>query len=714
MKRLLDNDLARVFSRELSWLAFNDRVLEEAADSTNPLLERLKFLSIVSSNLEEFFMVRVAQLYRKRADKRYAMRDEMPIEGLLTRIRDWVYDQKNRQARLFDEISYELSLSGLFIEREASDTAKKIFIERVLPYLTPITIGHKEDLPPIRGSQLYLLVRHKKSYSLLAIPPMVPRITIVKSKHVFLVDRLISIYRDLVFKKQKVEEIITFKISRDARIELDDETDDPLADIEEALRDRESGSIVRAEVDSVEMSESVRWLKDQLKVEDQRFYQLSLPLDLKAFMSVYSMKSFKKLKFAFPEPHRPLSLPAGLSTVRFFRALDKNDVLLHHPFTSFDPVVELVKNAASDPKVTRICQTLYRTSGNSPVLDALLLAAKNGKKVTVLVEIKARFDEANNVRWARVLKKAGAQVIFGTPEFKIHAKLTLVERKTVNGALKAYVHISTGNYHPRTARLYTDLGLLTTDLQYAQDARHLFDAIEAMDRADDYSPLQDPKLFAAGFKCWWNSPHRLMEKIIEWIDREAANARAGKPASIRAKMNGLVEHSVIEALYRASQAGVKIDLIVRGICCLRPGVKGLSENIRLRSIVDKYLEHSRVLLFENGGRLKVVLTSADWMPRNFFRRLEIGAPIRNPKIAKYLSETLWDAYNKDNLRARECAPDGHYRRVIPWGASNHRVQSELESMKIPEFPISPVEVTPKPPQAPSPASPSKAKGPDAS
>lgn len=712
MRRLVEFPDAAFFSRELSWLAFNDRVLEEAADPSNPLLERLRFLVIVSTNLEEFFMVRLAALFRQ--PDRAAERDGIPIGRLLERIRGWVYDQKQRQAQLFEDLRTELAKSGLKIELGASDLAREVFEERVLPHILPLRIPEGSALPPVKGGKLYMLALTGKTRALVEIPPAVGRLHIVKTKHVFLVDKLIQSYRELLFKNQEVKEIFCFKVSRDAEIEIDEDAEDPLAELEEGIKNRDQGAVVRLEVDSKSLTESVQWLQKQLQVSDDRLYQFSLPLDLKDFMRLPNMKSFKKLKFAYPEPKRPPQLPANLPGPQFFRALAANDLLLHHPFISFDPVVEMVRRAADDPKVKRICQTLYRTSGESPILEALKQAAQAGKQVTALVEIKARFDEANNIRWARALEKAGARVIYGTPEIKIHAKLTLIEREEGRGR-KGYVHISTGNYHPRTAKLYTDLGMITTQPAFVEDARTLFDTFEKMDESEDWDLLSDPEKFSKRFKTWVVAPAALHERIISWIHQETKNAREGKPSGIRAKMNGLVESRVIEALYQASQAGVRVDLIIRGMCRLRPGVPGLSENIRVRSLVDKYLEHSRVFIFENAGDRRIWLSSADWMPRNFFKRIELAVPVLNEAMKTWITDEFWETYIRDNVRARECTAEGEYVRVLPWGQSDVRAQFHFDATTMPDFGKTPVKAPRPSPAAPlpsaSPASPSQAEPP---
>jgi len=707
MKRLFEDPTAKFFSRELSWMAFNDRVLEEAGDPTNPLLERLKYLSIVSGNLEEFFMVRVAQLQRIQNSERNAtyLRDGFTASRLIEKIRVWAKDQKDRQAKLYEEIRAGLANLGLIIEDKASDLAKEIFEEKVAPFLAPIRIPEGGVLPAIQGRKIYLLGKHGTTFSLIPLPPELPRMLIVKTKHIFLVDRLISTYKNLALKTNHVEDIISFKVSRDAEIALDEDAEDLLKEVEEALEDRNNAPIVRVEIDSLAMSETAQWLKQQLGIEEEKFLQVSLPLDLKSFSMVYNIKRFKKMKFQFPEPARPKQLTKDLSSTKYFRILDKNDILLHHPYQSFDPVAELVRHASEDPKVTRICQTLYRTSRGSPILESLTNAAKKGKKVTVLVEIKARFDEANNIRWAKQLEKAGAIVVYGTPEIKVHAKLTYVERK-MGSKTRNYVHLSTGNYHPITAKLYTDIGLITSNFEDAQDAKALFDLMEEMENKSDYSLLNEPEKFTKAFKKWTVAPTRLREQIIEWIELEIQNAKSGKPSGIKAKMNGLVEEAVIQALYKASQAGVKIDLLVRGICCLRPGVPGLSDNIRVRSIVDKYLEHSRFFIFENGGDRKVYLSSADWMPRNFFRRIELAVPVKNPRLTTYIHDVIWATHSKDNVRSRECMYDGHYERIMNTGEVAVRSQFEFEKMEMPIFPVL-EESHPKASPAPSRESPLK-------
>jgi polyphosphate kinase len=686
VKKTFASQESRLFSRELSWLAFNDRVLEEAADPSNPLLERFRFLIIVSTNLEEFFMVRVAELFRLRS-RGVRSRDSFSMEDLFVRIRRWVFDQKNRQAQLFEELCGLLKEQGLAIEPVGpSPKAEELFVSKVLPELVPRRVLDHERLPHVKGGRMNLLARHSRSYSWIEIPERLPRF-FISEKSVFLVERLVSTYKQLLFKTD-VHEIISFKISRDAEIELDENSEDLLKDVEEGVQERDQGDVVRLEVDGYALSETVDWLGSQLGVGNDVVYRFNLPLDLRSFMPIYNMTGFQKLKFRYPRPHRPTSLPESVvdpeSCDRFFSTLQSEDILLHHPYSSFDPVVELVQCAAADPKVFRIGQTLYRTSGESPILEALVAAARAGKHVTALVEIKARFDEANNIRWARRLEAAGARVIYSTPRIKVHAKLTYVGRK-VGADEQGFVHVSTGNYHPRTAKFYTDLGLLSSRPEYVSEARSLFDRMELMDQEDDFSDLNDPTGFASRFQHFAVAPGLLHETILEQIEREKFHAAQGRPAWIRAKMNGLVEASTIEALYEASGVGVKIELLVRGVCCLRPGVPGLSENIEVRSIVDKYLEHSRVFLFGGGGNPRAWLSSADWMPRNFFKRIELAVPVLNQEIVSYLLDQYWKIHWGDNVKARRCNSNGVYERLLPLGEKNLRAQSEFELQLIPRF-----------------------------
>lgn len=688
MPRLVEKQNSRFFNRELSWISFNNRVLEEAADPSTPLLERIKFLAILSSNLEEFFRVRVAALHRKQLNKSKARtnRDGFEINHLLETIRHHVLEQKHRQAQIYEQIVLELSKNGIIIEQTPSELGLELFENKVLPHLIPTRVLPESPLPFLKGSTLYLLADHPNSFSFIEVPKSLPRFFITKSRHIHLIDHLITTYKDHIFKNTGVNDIFTFKISRDATIELNEETLDYVDEVEEGIKHRDVGDIVRLEVDSALLSEPVRWLQKQLHVPADRLYQISLPLDLKSLMPLAELKRGKKLRYHYPTPRRPASLGGELQRNKFFRTLELQDQLLHHPYSSFEPVIDLVRFAAEDRHVTRICQTLYRTSGKSPILEALITAAKSGKKVLALIEVKARFDEANNLKWARSLEKAGVQVVYGTPDIKIHAKLTYIERKgTKNSPPREYVHIGTGNYHPTTAKFYTDLGILSARPEYFSEARNLFNLFEQMDNNDDYSLISRSHEFASNFKHWVLAPANLQKEIINWIQTETDNAKKGLPAFIYAKMNGLVEHGVIEALYKASQAGVKIDLLVRGMCCLRPGVKGLSENIRLRSIVDKYLEHSRVFIFGNSGLPKVWISSADWMPRNLFRRVELAVPVIDPLIADYLLKTYWNIYAKDNVKARECMSDGRYIRKFELETESVRAQERFEQIEVPNF-----------------------------
>lgn len=692
MVRLVFNQKSRYFSRELSWLSFNDRVLEEAADLGTPLFERIKYLGIFSSNLEEFFRVRLAGLIRRQkvAEKHpgeLALRDGVEISELLKSIRTRATEQKSRQALVWDQIFMELGKIGIIIEQKPTPAGKKIFEEKILPLLQPINLKKKSDIPLLQGGQIHFLAVRGKKYSIIPFPEELPRFFVEENRHIHLVDTLMATNTDTLFPGESVDEIFAFKLSRDARMDLNEEYDDFIEALEEGLRHRKDGDIVRLEVDSPSATPGVHWLQKKLKVSDESLYQVSLPLDLKSLIPLSSLRGYNKHRYSFPAPRRSKALRSGLQPYAFFRAIENQDQLLHHPYTSYGCIADFVRHAAEDPKVIRVCQTLYRSSTDSSTLEALRQAAKKGKKVLVLVEAKARFDEKNNLKWARALEKAGATVILGTSDFKVHAKVTYIERlgKKPGDPNRHYVHVGTGNYHPGTAKFYTDLGILSSSSTYWRDAKKLFDLFESMHERDAFEELANPEKFSKQFKSWSVSPQQLRDRVIESIQKETEIARSGKPAFIKAKMNGLVEKSVIEALYEASQAGVQIDLIVRGMCCLRPGVVGLSENIRVRSIIDKYLEHSRLYAFGNGGRPKVWISSADWMPRNLFRRVEVAVPIRDPKIANYLLKTYWAIYESDNLKARECLPDGRYIRDFNLERNQIRAQFEFEKMPLPTF-----------------------------
>ncbi len=691
MPRLTDYKNSRYFSRELSWLSFNDRVLEEAADLSTPLLERIKYLAILSSNLEEFFMVRVAALVRliktPNIKKSKLWRDGYYVPDLLANIRLRAMEQKFRQAQVWEQFCLELARSGVYIEQKQSEHGKAIFEKEVLPLLKPIQVKKNAKIPLLRGGRIHFLARHKDHFSLIELPEELPRFFIHEEAHICLVDHLILAFQNSIFPQDEILEMFAFKISRDAEIDLAGDDDDFLEAFEEGLDDRNKGAVVRLEVDASSISPGVKWLEEKLEIHRDAVYQIDLPLDLKSLMPLSEIKTKKKFRYNYSKPRRPTSLKSGLKAHRFFKRIEENDQLLHHPFSSYDPIVDLLQFAAQDPKVKRICQTLYRSSKDSAALEALRQAAKNGKNVVALVEVKARFDERNNLKWARALEKAGAKVIYGTSDLKIHAKMTYIERdgRKAGDPSRHYVHVGTGNYHPITAKIYTDLGVMSSRKEYWKDAKKLFEYFELMDANEDYALLKEQS-FKDSFKNWVVAPAMLREKIIEWIGIEAENAKKGKPAYIRAKMNGLVEKSTIEALYAASAAGVKIDLLVRGMCCLRPGVPGLSENIRVRSIIDKYLEHSRVFIFENAGKPKVWISSADWMPRNLFRRVELAVPIVDPAISEYICETYWGIYSADNMKSRECLPDGRYIRDFSQREKNIRAQFVFEDLEVPSFP----------------------------
>lgn len=664
-------------NRELSWLEFNRRVLEEAQDASTPLLERVKFLSIFSSNLDEFFMVRVAGL-REQAFGAGAPQDYNP-DGMtavrqLSIIAQSVDQLVQAQYRCWnDEIQPQLKENGIEItaldqlkgKRKALD---KYFHETVFPILTPMAIDPSHPRPRYHNRGLYLasmLVRRrglgpKNLFSVVQIPNVVPRVVRVgrKSEHTFvLLEDLVRSKLPELFGGFDVECSTTFRITRDNDIEmLHQESDDLLQLIEERLKARRKADAVRLEVPDDADETLVQQIIDQEHVRDggtkdgtrySEVYRVGGPVDLTGLMSLTQIQDLPHLRAPTFTPNPPRGLRRRRESL--FDTIARRDILLHHPYESFAPVVEFVERAASDPQVLAIKQTLYRTSGDSPIVRALVDAAENGKHVTALVELQARFDEAANVGWARQLEQAGAHVVYGLLDLKTHCKVSLVVRKEEEG-VRRYVHLGTGNYNPTTARIYTDIGLFTTDPDIASDVSALFNLLTGYSQGHRWK-----KLIVA--------PSDLQRRTVELIDEQTDQAKKGKPARIFAKLNSLVDPTVIEALYRASQAGVPIDLVVRGICCLRPGLPGFSENIRVTSIVDRFLEHSRIMVFGVNEGAQVFLSSADWMPRNFYRRVEIMFPIESASLKKRVLNEMIPIYLSDNVRARRLLADGSYERV---------------------------------------------------
>ena len=697
--RVPDQDyLAEHFlNRELSWLAFNTRVLEEAESPDVPLLERVKFLSIFSSNLDEFFMVRVSGL-REQAFEDGAPQDYSPdglrpiqqLEKIATRTKELVAAQYrcwNEQIvpQLADQKIRILAPSQLSDEHIAM--LDKFFAERAYPILTPMAVDPAHPSPRYHNRGLYIaarLRRHaglgpKHLFGVVQLPQVLPRLVPLAQgdeQLYILLEEAISAWLPELFGGFVVQSWTTFRITRDSDVEMiEQESDDMLQSIEDRLKARQRGQTVRLEVSAGGDEELIQDIVEPEMVRDansgtdsySEVYRIPGPLDLTALMELTKVPGRQHLRDA-PFTPQPTRGRGQRGKEDLFTAIRRHDLLLHHPYDAFDPVVEFINRAAVDPNVLAIKQTLYRTSGDSPVTRALITAAENGKHVTALVELKARFDEENNVGWARKLERAGVHVVFGFLDLKTHCKLSLVVRQESAG-LRRYVHLGTGNYNPNTALIYTDLGLFTCDEGIAADASALFNLLTGYSQGHVWR-----KLVVA--------PTDLHPRTIELIEEQAQRAREGKPSRIFAKLNSLVDYRVIEALYSASQAGVPIELIVRGICCLKPGLPGVSENIRVRSIVDRFLEHSRVYIFGPQEDCKIYLASADWMPRNFYRRVEVMFPIESPPLRDRILQEILPAYLRDNMKSRYLQFDGSHVRAVPAeGETRHRVQEELLAIR---------------------------------
>ncbi len=684
-------------NRELSWLEFNARVLEEAEDPTNPLLERLKFLAIFSANLDEFFMVRVSGV-REQAFGDGAPQDYAP-DGLraitqLQRVASRTQELVAQQYRLWNEkVRPQLAQEGLVLlgHNQLNDaqraTLEKFFHERAFPILTPMAIDPSHPSPLFHNRQLYLaaMLRRtsglgpKQLFAVVQLPQMLPRFVPVGQGdplQFILLEEVIAARLPELFGGFEILDWTTFRITRDSDIEmLEQESDDMLRLIEDRIKARQRGDAVRLEVAVGANEELVRRLVDEESLRDPlekspevygEVYRIPGPVDLTALMELVQVPDRHLLRdppFS-PQPPRGIRWRRG---EELFEAIARRDLLLHHPFDAFDPVVDFVTTAAKDPKVLAIKQTLYRTSGDSPVTRALMQAAENGKHVTALVELKARFDEERNVGWARTMERAGVHVVFGFLDLKTHCKLSLVVRQE-GATLRRYVHLGTGNYNPNTALVYTDFGLFTANEDVAEDASALFNLLTGYSQGHPWR-----KLVVA--------PEDLHRRTLELIEEQIQRARSGRPSRIFSKLNALVDHRVIEALYRASQAGVPIELVVRGVCCLRPGLPGISENIRVTSIVDRFLEHSRLFVFSPDDEAQIFFSSADWMPRNFYRRVEVMFPVEAPELKQRVLQEILPIYQRDNVKARELKPDGSYVRADPNGESLHRSQAELLALR---------------------------------
>ncbi|WP_304256222.1 RNA degradosome polyphosphate kinase [Phascolarctobacterium succinatutens] len=649
------------YNRELSWLKFNLRVLKEAMVKETPLLERLKFIAISASNLDEFFMVRVAGLW-SNFDSGVEKRDAsgMSVHEQLVAISQAAHEQVRTQTKSLIALMAEMDAVKLHFRRVkdlselGKDWLEEYYREVVFPVLTPMAVDASRPFPFLANKTLNLAVELIKadgehSMGLIQVPSVLDRIVEVepegKRTFVFLEDIIASHCHDL-FKGCHILDMVSFRVTRDSDLDLEeDDSVDLMKEVEESLRKRKRGAAVRLEIFKTNNNRIKKFLEENLDVTEMEVYEINGPLDPTCFFKFIGMKGMWPWLYEPFVPQRPLELPNDSD---LFAAIRENDILLHHPYESFDPVVKLVSDAADDPQVLAIKQTLYRVSGNSPIVAALARAAENGKQVTVLVELKARFDEENNILWARRLEKAGCHVIYGLVGLKTHAKIILIVRKEDNG-IKRYLHLGTGNYNDSTAKLYTDLGLMTANDEFGSDASAFFNLL---------SGYSEPPV--------WNklvmAPLGLREKIYALIDNEIAMVRAGREGHIIAKMNSLIDQPVIQKLYEASAAGVHIDLIVRGICGLRTGIEGISDNITVRSIVGRQLEHSRIFWFANGGEEQLYLSSADWMPRNLNDRVELFFPVETEEHIRRI-KALLDLYLRDNVGAHMMQSNGTYRRV---------------------------------------------------
>ena len=655
-------------NREMSWLLFNRRVLSEARDTQIPLFERLKFLSITASNLDEFFMVRIASL-KDMVHAKYSKRDiagmtaQEQLAALNTKLHEFSALQYETYTR---ELLPLLRENGFCVVEKHEDLtqaqaafADDYFEENVYPVLTPMAVDSSRPFPLIRNKTLNIgaLVSKKGEkkeeeidLATVQVPSVLPRIVQLPSgnngeKCVILLEEIIERNISKLFLNYDIICAHPFRITRNADLAIDeDEAEDLLIEIEKQVKKRTWGEAIRLEVEAGVDRRLLKKIRKELSLEDEDIYQIDGPLDLTFLMKMYALDGFEKFKY---KKYTPQPVPEFEEGESVFDVLRKGDVLLNHPYQTFQPVVDFIRTAARDKDVLAIKQTLYRVSGNSPIIAALAQAAENGKQVTVLVELKARFDEENNIVWARKLEKAGCHVIYGLVGLKTHSKITLVVRREEDG-IRRYVHLGTGNYNDATAKLYTDIGLMTCAEAIGEDATAVFNMLSGYSE-----PLS------------WNAltlaPLWLKDRFLYLIDRERRIARAGNPARIIAKMNSLCDRDIIAALYEASAAGVKIDLIVRGICCLKVGIPGVSENIRVRSIVGNFLEHSRIFYFENNGHGEYYCASADWMPRNLERRVEILFPVYEPALQEKLMHIL-QCQLEDNKKAHLLMPDGTYKK----------------------------------------------------
>ena len=675
---------SKVFiNRELSWLEFDARVLGEAEDVLNPLFERLKFLSITASNLDEFFMVRVASL-KDMVNAGYTKKDiaGMTAAEQLAALDERTHAFVKRQYKIYnDELVPALAREGFHIigsheelTHEQEIFVDKYFHEDVYPVLTPMAVDSSRPFPLIRNKTLNIAALLKKKngddgteFATVQVPSVLPRFVRLPGEQdtIILLEEIIERNIDKLFLNYDILCAYPYRIMRNADLSIDEEdAADLLKEIEKQLKKRQWGQAIRLEVQGNIDKQLLKRLKSELNITDSDIYRIDGPLDLTFLMKLYGSFDYAKLK---TPKYMPASVPELMNGKNIFEAVREGDILLHHPYQTFDPVVDFVRQAANDPGVLAIKQTLYRVSGNSPIVAALAAAAENGKQVSVLVELKARFDEENNIIWARKLEQAGCHVIYGLVGLKTHSKITLVVRREEDG-IRRYVHLGTGNYNDSTAKLYCDMGLFTCSPAIGEDATAVFNMLSGYSEPVGWNKLSLAPLW-------------LRDRFHYLVEREIRHAKEGQEAHIIAKMNSVCDKDIIELMYKASKAGVKIELIVRGICCLIPQLEGVSENITVRSIVGTFLEHSRIFYFENGGNPEIYMASADWMSRNLDRRVEIMFPVEDAKLKKEVKHIL-DVQLEDNVKAQLMQPDGSYVRVSELLKRENGAHSDKDCMRI--------------------------------